>query len=631
MKIEELKQEYEILNSVFPGIASIDETTQQLKMKIFVETPDGVILKLVEDEFIQYPYSGKKEITINKLPPIEVFINQNDSCNEYTMSCIWITEEQGNNIINRLNEIEEENDGIGFLYGWYLYLVDIVNDFDIKMIDIDKLEYIDNTHVFSFIGSPQHRQRAMIQFVLDDMKREFLSHTEAQCFHCKVNKSIDQFILFSQCSHSLCKQCLCEQVKYSIEKKKRLCCERCNSEVMFYELQRVINRETLEQYNLLLTLLCLEEDDETVVCPSCHTVIEIGKENKETLERTFCHNCCTYFFTNKYEITKKQKEQIKKEKELEEERCKSRSALKKNKQRNEFYFNTNHLIEEFIERITSYEFVKHICRYLNQSGLSYRDNVTISFNMNLFSPCKLIDLVKKNLTNKVIKSLNTRGFLCWHGTSWNNAESIMRDGFDTKRRSVQKFGEGEYFASHSSLSKMYGSVLLLTYVIDSRQVSRFPFGYVVNNRLSDTLCLPIACFQFNQPEEFKFDNLIKEPKSKYCKYLYHGLGIPAEGYLIEKVLLMLSRLSGKDRHENCDIVKNTNFKCYFTWLYETAQGMNKLGESDSETLTLLFNDKQTTGIIPINLELGCVSVDLKNMCILIKNHPHKLIFKTDSL
>ncbi|EDR21683.1 hypothetical protein EDI_247680 [Entamoeba dispar SAW760] len=196
---------------------------------------------------------------------------------------------------------------------------------------------------------------------------------------------------------------------------------------------------------------------------------------------------------------------------------------------------------------------------------------------------------------------------------------------------MQRFGEGEYFASHSSLSRLYGSALLLTYVIDSRQVSRFPFGYVVNNRLNDTLCLPIACFQFNQPEGFKFDNLIKESQSNYCQYLYHGLGIPAKSYLIERVLLMLSRLSGKGPKENCGIVKNTDFKCYFTWFYETTQGVIKLGESDSEALTLLLNHEHTTGLVPINLEVGRVLVDLKSMCIFIDNYPYKLIFMNDSL
>ncbi|ELP89433.1 hypothetical protein EIN_390480, partial [Entamoeba invadens IP1] len=270
--------------------------------------------------------------------------------------------------------------------------------------------------------------------------------------------------------------------------KTKCCCDVCGTEFTLFELVGHVDKSIIEEYNSTLIYLTLLEEDDIVVCPNCTAAIEIDPLDKKKERDVFCQHCQTAFSINKKPIKVVQPEQPDDE-NLSDDTSKYTPYNLQGKSDFSLFFKKNiDVITNFVQRSYS--------NYKN--NYYFRGDLPLFFYMNPFFGDQNTPL-KKLISSSFRQVLTQRDcmkkscFMCWHGTwSYENATGIMQNGFDVRRRSGQAFGRGEYFGNDISVCYGYGSYLILTLVLEGPAVSTFSFGFVVDNKTTETYCLPLG-------------------------------------------------------------------------------------------------------------------------------------------
>ncbi|KAL7718738.1 RWD domain-containing protein [Entamoeba marina] len=391
-----------------------------------------------------------------------------------------------------------------------------------------------------------------------------------------------------------------------------------------------------------------------ILCPYCNSAIEVDDKSKVTA--IYCPNCNGYSHTYLYkkqkheeelrQISKAIQDDIKQSQHSKEVLSAQNKQVKQTKQTkktkktelihirpsNEYSTAKTNINYYITSQLSSPHFIERMNTYLIHSGLpnlvddnfyGNTQSISLYFNMNLFFDPLVYQKITKFL--KPNKDLLNYGFLCWHGTSISAASSIMRNGFDPSRRCGQAYGSGEYFGSHTAVSIGYGNCLILTYVIDSRSVSRYNFGFVVNNPFNSTYCLPIA---FCVLGEFSLKNMFNLPISKEaydCEWIFGESGLIVDN-LVREIFNSWSLINlGKRIEVNKNGIKhNLDYVGDLLWAL-TRDDCNTivLSENDCSTMNMLFVSKPKKSV-NIDFDIGSGSVDLINMTCTLANKKYLL-------
>ncbi len=112
-----------------------------------------------------------------------------------------------------------------------------------------------------------------ISMFLDAKFTCWLSYRDMICFICTESKNLDQRIVFSQCGHEICQDCLQSWVKIVLAWRKCPTCPFCRGDIIFRPAdasqQRVADkvaafcREKFKSIRFVFVDICLTEG-----CPS---------------------------------------------------------------------------------------------------------------------------------------------------------------------------------------------------------------------------------------------------------------------------------------------------------------------------------------------------------------------------
>ncbi|KAL7718739.1 RWD domain-containing protein [Entamoeba marina] len=167
------------ISDVYPNAVKFNQSTNEFHIIVEIDLQQPMKLLLEEDDLIQTAYEGLNETTVDYLPAIEISIQEpTDFVTfdelHFKLSCVWITENQTQEVLQFMQDMYDDMNGEGYLFAWYSYLSNTIDNLGIEEIHITEMEYIDHPKIFSFIGNSLHRQRALIQHHLDTKKTVIL-------------------------------------------------------------------------------------------------------------------------------------------------------------------------------------------------------------------------------------------------------------------------------------------------------------------------------------------------------------------------------------------------------------------------------------------------------------------------
>ncbi|KAK3099874.1 hypothetical protein FSP39_011069 [Pinctada imbricata] len=232
---------------------------------------------------------------VSYLPPITLNFQlpagyPSTSPPQFTLSCKWLNRKQLSRLCEKLDEIWIENEGCVIVFMWSSFLQEesfdflgLQNPLVITSAHISKKESDVDHRAIQDIGSFDRLLPAIRDYDKNCKQQEF----DKSLFTCKVcfcEKSGSQCIIFLDCSHVYCKDCMRDYFTVQIQEGnvKALLCpdDKCESQAHPCQVKDLVTNELFTKYDKLLLQTSLDTMVDVMYCPrpSCQYPVLMEKD-----------------------------------------------------------------------------------------------------------------------------------------------------------------------------------------------------------------------------------------------------------------------------------------------------------------------------------------------------------------
>ncbi|VDM64031.1 unnamed protein product [Angiostrongylus costaricensis] len=273
---EEQRAELEALRSIYDESHVMFNDGICLNGKVVVEMepltkPLTVYVTTEKVELFYHVLSGRESVVLTNLPPVLLMFHLPPDYPlvrpELELECEWMNEELISTIKVKLEEVCNENLGMGVLFFCYEAIADVVKSSFSELTEL----CIDDTPY----GVRNNMERIeLLRRVDDSGSRSADCHFKSVCHDCEVCfqcKPGTQCLLFRPCQHVFCKECVTTfffEILNNQEIRPLGCLAlECSSLASEQAIQSIIGEKEFERYERILLEQALAVMDDVVPCP----------------------------------------------------------------------------------------------------------------------------------------------------------------------------------------------------------------------------------------------------------------------------------------------------------------------------------------------------------------------------
>nr|CAB3265629.1 ZF(RING/C6HC)-7 Zn-finger (RING/cysteine-rich C6HC)-7 [Phallusia mammillata] len=258
---------------------------------------------------------------ISFLPPLALKFKlptgyPSETIPEFSLSCVWLTNDQISILSNHLKELWEKSFGSEILYEWYQFLSDetfssleINNELSVgKQLyqshgvvasgETVSSQRDETMHATTSNDTERRPEILMVLLVYNKMKEE--EKFQSSVFTCNIcfeGKLGSKCSLFKVCKHVYCKDCLSSYFEILITEGsvKALKCpeEKCTSQALPHQVKQLVNNDLYLRYERLLLQTTLDTMSDIIYCPLSHCQSPVILDQNENLAQ--CPSCSYAF------------------------------------------------------------------------------------------------------------------------------------------------------------------------------------------------------------------------------------------------------------------------------------------------------------------------------------------------
>nr|XP_055036552.1 E3 ubiquitin-protein ligase RNF14-like [Misgurnus anguillicaudatus] len=296
-----------------------DESGQEGEIHLCLELPPDFKLLIKGPTCVEYDLSFLPVVLSFKLP-VDYPLS---SAPGFTLNSKWLTRVQITALCKRLDKLWEENRGNVVLFTWIQFLKEETLEFlgihsplEIQSIVLQSQGESDQKQAVNSAGenSKQELDPRAVQEVdpYTDIINQLLDFDEAQkqkmfdgklfcCGICYSEKLGSNCLLFKECQHVYCKDCMKEYFQIQIRDGKVQCLNcldpECTSIATPAQVKSLVGEDEFARYDRLLLQSSLDQMKDVMYCPRMSCCMAVMLEPGTTLamcpscRHAFCNLC----------------------------------------------------------------------------------------------------------------------------------------------------------------------------------------------------------------------------------------------------------------------------------------------------------------------------------------------------